>query len=226
VADENSHSPLLCPPNEKAEREAANGVDQIDYLTELVTAYEIVEIRESHLLNLQKLAVKGIYPCAGRYRDARATIKISDSEHVPPEAAFVQSHVRELVDYINETRDKVPALERAAYALWRLNWIHPFKGGNGRTSRCLTYLVLCVDLKMMLPGLPTLPSLVYERREDYVTALKAADASLRELNAKAVPEDDDRLERRADLSVMTLYLQDLVTTQLASAVAKLASPIY
>ncbi len=182
-------------------------------------------VRAVVLLDLQKLAVKGIYPCAGQYRDARTTIKISDSEHVPPEAAFVQSHVRELLDYINETRDNVPALERAAYALWRLNWIHPFKGGNGRTSRCLTYLILCLDLKMMMPGMPTLPSLVYVRRKDYVTALKAADASLRELHAKAAPEDDERWERRADLSVMTTYLQDLVTTQLASAVAKLASPI-
>jgi Fic family protein len=225
VSDENPHSPLLCPPTEKAEREAANGVDQIDYLTELVAGeYSIADIRESHLLDLQKLAVKGIYPCAGQYRDARTTITISDSEHVPPEAAFVPSHVVELLDYINETRDKVPALERAAYALWRLNWIHPFRGGNGRTSRCLTYLILCLDLKMMLPGLPTLPSLIYDRRKEYVAALKAADASLRELKAKATEED--RLERRADLSVMTEYIQDLVTQQLASAVTKLASPIH
>lgn len=225
MSDENPHSPLLCPPTEQAEREAANGVDQIDYLTELVAGeYSIADIRESHLLDLQKLAVKGIYPCAGQYRDARTTITISDSEHVPPEAAFVPSHVVELLDYINETRDKVPALERAAYALWRLNWIHPFRGGNGRTSRCLTYLILCLDLKMMLPGLPTLPSLIYDRRKEYVAALKAADASLRELKAKATEED--RLERRADLSVMTEYIQDLVTQQLASAVTKLASPIH
>ncbi len=228
-------SRLLCDPSEKAQREAANGVDQIDYLTDLVTGdYIISDIRESHLLDLQKLAIKGIYPCAGQYRDARTTITISDSQHVPPEAAFVQSHVRELVDYVNETRDKAPALERAAYALWRLNWIHPFNGGNGRTSRCLTYLILCVDLKMMLPGLPTLPSLIYERREQYVKALQAADASLRDLQAEAAqvtevapePQEEplERLERRADLSVMTAYLQDLVTTQLASAVAKLSSP--
>ena len=223
MSDENPHSPLLCPPGEKAEREAANGVGQIDYLTALVTGgYAITEIRETHLLDLQRLAVNGIYPCAGHYRDARTSITISGSEHVPPEAAFVPSHVVELLDYINETRDRVPALDRAAYALWRLNWIHPFKGGNGRTSRCLTYLILCLDLKMMLPGLPTLPSLIYDRRTEYVAALKAADASLRELKATAT--DEDRLERRADLSAMTAYLQDLVTQQLASAVAKLASP--
>ncbi len=222
MSDERLRSALLCPPGVKAEREAANGIDQIDYLTALVTGdYAITEIRETHLLDLQRLAVEGIYPCAGHYRDARTTITISDSEHVPPEAAFVQSHVVELLDYINKTRDRVPALERAAHALWRLNWIHPFKGGNGRTSRCLAYLILCLDLKMMLPGLPTLPHLIYERREEYVAALRAADASLREMKARAT--DDDRLELHPDLSVMTAYIRDLVTRQLASAVAKLAA---
>jgi hypothetical protein len=86
------HGPLLCDPAEKAEREAANGVEQIDYLTELVTGdHAITYIRESHLLDLQRLAVTGIYPCAGQYRDARTVIRISDSDHIPPEAAFVQS---------------------------------------------------------------------------------------------------------------------------------------
>lgn len=222
MSSANPHSPLLCHPSEKAEREAANGIKQIDYLTDLVTNYRITEIRESHLLALQAQAVEGIYPCAGQYRSARTKISISDSEHVPPEAAFVQSHVSELLDYINATRDKRPPLERAAYALWRLNWIHPFNGGNGRTSRCLTYLILCVDLKMMLPGAPTLPALIYDRRKEYVNALRAADASLRVQQASH--PDDEEPERNADLSAMTTYLQDLVTSQLASVVARLASP--
>jgi Fic family protein len=222
VSEPRDHAPLLCPPDEKAEREAGNGVAQLDYLTDLVIGDRaITKIRESHLLDLQKLAVMNIYPCGGQYRDARTRIIISDSEHVPPEAAFVSSHVVELIDYINETQDKVPALERAAYALWRLNWIHPFRGGNGRTSRCLAYLILCLDLGLMLPGVPTLPALIYERRKEYVKALRAADASMRDVIAHSGP--DDGSERRADLAEMTVYLRDLVTRQLASAVAKLAS---
>lgn len=217
------HGPLLCPLNEKAEREAANGVEQLDYLTELVIRLGIVDIRESHLLQLQSIAVQGIYPCAGTYRDARTQIIISDSEHVPPEAAFVSSHVRELLDYVNETRNKLSALERAAYALWRLNWIHPFNGGNGRTSRCLAYLILCLDLGLMMPGIPTLPTLIYGRRQEYVAALKAADASQRAVASKDPASDAGK--SRADLVVMTSYLQDLVMQQLASAVAKLSSCI-
>jgi Fic family protein len=118
-------------------------------------------VRESHVLMLQQLAVDEIYPC-GTYRDARTTIRINDSKHVPPEAVFVPSHIQEMLEHINDR--KRPALERAAYALWRLNWIHPFRGGNGRTSRCIAYLILCIDLGAMLPGLPTLPSLIYDKR--------------------------------------------------------------
>lgn len=218
-------SPLLCPPAEKAARETANGVKQLDYLTDLVVGERAIkDVRETHLLDLQKLAVDGIYPCGGDYRDARTKITISDSEHKPPEAAFVPSHVVELLDYINSTRDNLPALERAAYALWRLNWIHPFRGGNGRTSRCLAYLIICLDLGMMVPGMPTLPTLIYDTRADYVKALKAADASLRAAVA-AQQEQEEQQEVRADLSVITTYLQDLVTQQMASAITKLATRI-
>ncbi len=214
MAEGEGHGPLLCPPAEKAEREAANGVAQIDYLTHLVTELKVTELRESHVLELQRLAIDGIYPCGGTYRDARTSILISNSEHVPPESAFVRSHVQEMIDWINTRRANTPALERAAYALWRLNWIHPFRGGNGRTSRCVAYMIICLDLGLMMPGIPTLPTLIYDRREEYVKALQAADASLR-----AGAEDPD-------LTVMSTYLRDLVTSQLASAITKLASTLH
>lgn len=214
MGEEGGGGPLLCAPAEKAAREAINGVAQLDYLTHLVADRGVPELRESHVLQLQQLAVEGIYPCGGNYRDARTNIRISDSEHVPPDAAFVRAHVVEMLDWINVRRTTTPALERAAYALWRLNWIHPFRGGNGRTSRCVAYLIICLDLGLMMPGTPTLPTLIYERRAEYVSALRAADASLR------AGRDE------ADLGEMTEYLKDLVTTQLASAVAKLASTIH
>jgi Fic family protein len=125
-----------------------------------------------------------------------------------------------MLDWINDRRR--PALERAAYALWRLNWTHPFRGGNGRTSRCIAYLILCMDLGLMMPGLPTLPTLIYERRDDYVAALRAADAS-----ARVAAEQDEQSQERAkepDLTLMSAYLKDLVLQQLANAVARLASP--
>lgn len=211
---------MLCPRSEKAQRETANGVQQLDYLTHLVTELKISDVRESHVLQLQQLAVEGIYPCGGSYRDARTTIRISDSEHVPPVAAFVPMHVQEMLEWVNDRRR--PALERAAYALWRLNWIHPFRGGNGRTSRCIAYLILCMDLGIMMPGLPTLPTLIYEKRDEYVAALRAADASVR-----VTAEQDEQAQERAtdpDVSMLSAYLKDLVLQQLANAVTRLATP--
>ncbi|HET9282483.1 MAG TPA: Fic family protein [Candidatus Angelobacter sp.] len=49
------------------------------------------------------------------------------------------------------------AIHLAAYVIWRLNWIHPFADGNGRTSRALSYLVLCTRLGERLPGTVTIP---------------------------------------------------------------------
>lgn len=204
---------LLCAPHEKAEREAANGVEQIDFLTDLVVHRRQRHLRESHVLALQSLAVQGIYPCGGTYRDARTVISIEGSLHRPPEAALVTMLVREMIDKVNAEAGTVAALERAAYVLWRLNWIHPFRGGNGRTSRAVAYQIICMDLGAMVPGTPSLPPLILENRLAYVEALRAVDASVR--------FDPDR---DPDLTPMTAYVQDLVIRQMASAIRGLARP--
>jgi len=92
----------------------------------------------------------------------------------------------------------------------------------------LTYLIICMDLGMMIPGVPTLPTLIYDKRKEYVNALKAADSSLRDaIAARAtLPDDQHQGDPRADLRVMMAYLQDLVTEQMTSAITKLASPIH
>jgi Fic family protein len=81
----------------------------------------------------------------------------------------------DLVDDLNATRDSILEIDRAAYALWRLNWIHPFLGGNGRTARALSYLVLSIDLGSVPTGMPQMPATVADRGYEYDQALKAAD---------------------------------------------------
>lgn len=212
TAEEPETGPLLCDPHDKARLEARNGVEQLDYITSLLDR-GVDDLRESHILELQQIAVHDVYPCAGRYRDARKNVVIQNSGHELPEAAFVATHVRDAVDWVNTSRGTRSALERAAYALWRFNWIHPFAGGNGRTSRAVAYLIVCLDAKLMLPGVPSMPTLIYERRDDYITALRAADRSL-----LGAPEDAE-----PDISVMTAFMQDMLTRQLASAIESLAA---
>ncbi len=61
--------------------------------------------------------------------------------------------------------------------MWRLNWVHPFTDGNGRTSRADSYLVLCVRLGYRLPGMKTIPDFIVGDKTPYYEALEAADQS-------------------------------------------------
>lgn len=200
--------PLLCDPAKKAELETRNGVRQLDYLSYVVNDLGARDIRESHVLELHKLCVEDVYPCGGSYRDARSSVHISGSDHTIPAAALVPGLVRELVERLNNTGEA--AVLRAAYALWRFNWIHPFRGGNGRTARALTYLVLCMDMESMPPGTPSFPTIIYDKRKRYVECLKEADAA-----DKAGGED---------LSAMFDLVDGAITEQIAHALAKLKKP--
>ena len=63
----------------------------------------------------------------------------------------------------------------SAYVMWRLNWIHPFFGGNGRTSRAVSYLVLLAKLGYVLPGVLSIPEQIVTNRQPYYQALDDAD---------------------------------------------------
>tara|TARA_R110002096_G_scaffold111888_5_gene244111 strand:- start:1414 stop:1779 length:366 start_codon:yes stop_codon:yes gene_type:complete len=65
--------------------------------------------------------------------------------------------------------------ELAAYGLWRLNWIHPFIEGNGRTARAICYFLLCVRSGVLLRGRKIVPERIRENTAGYESALKAAD---------------------------------------------------
>jgi Fic family protein len=201
-------SPLLCSPEDKPRLEARNGVRQLDYISYLVTDLHIVDIRESHVHEFHRIAVDEIYPCGGEYRNALRRVSIQGSAHEVPHESRVPGLVQDLVDQLNADRTSKAALDRAAYALWRLNWIHPFAGGNGRSARALSYLVICVDMGMVPPGLPQLPTLIYERRKDYVDALQIADAA-------------EKQHGKPDLSLMKNLVEDAITRQLASAITRL-----
>lgn len=69
------------------------------------------------------------------------------------------------------------ALHLCAYVMWRLNWIHPFTDGNGRTSRALAYYVLCAKVGYILPGQRTVPEQIAADKRPYYAALEAADAT-------------------------------------------------
>ena len=87
-----------------------------------------------------------------------------------------------------------------AYGLWRLNWIHPFIEGNGRTARATCYYLLCVRSGGLLPGRKIVSERIREDRRPYYEALWAVDRAW----------DQGQL----DLTVMDSYVARLLEAQL------------
>ena len=111
--------------------------------------------------------------------------------------------VEDLCDYVNDKWNAYSPVHLGAYCMWRLNWIHPFADGNGRTSRILSYVVLSIRAGALLPGAPTIPYYIVENRTPYFAALDAADDFLKN-------------ESKIDLSKMEELLGALLAKQLTS----------
>jgi Fic family protein len=171
---------LVVDPVEKARAEARNGLRQYDFgvaVAQAAIERGSFKLRPSLVLGLHREALKGISSYAGNFRPAG--VSIEGSRHAPPEAYLVPELIEDMCDYVNENWESQTALHFAAYLMWRLNWIHPFADGNGRTSRILSYVVLCIKAKTVFGGTPTIPDQIVENRQPYFDALDAADEALR-----------------------------------------------
>lgn len=106
-----------------------------------------------------------------------------------------------MCEYVQSYWSSRTPIHLAAYVMWRLNWIHPFVDGNGRTSRIASYFVLCAKLGYRLPGTKTIPERIAENKKPYYSALEAADRAW--------------AENRLDVSAMEQLLQEHLEAQLA-----------
>jgi Fic family protein len=163
---------------ERAKLEARNALEQFDAVIALVEQWTTADhppfrLRASTILQLHRIALKGLSAYAGVFRPAG--VDIGGSQHKPVDAHLVPARIEELCDYVADNWWK-PPIHLTAYVLWRMNWIHPFTDGNGRTARAVAYLVLCVRLGYRLPGTKTIPELITADKDPYYAALEAADA--------------------------------------------------
>jgi len=131
------------------------------------------KLRPSLILGLHREALIGISSYAGNYRPAG--VEIQGSKHRPPGAHLVPELVEELCDYVNAKWTEATPIHLASYVMWRLNWVHPFADGNGRTSRITSYVVLSIRAGYVLPGTPTIPDQIVDNRGRYFEALDACD---------------------------------------------------
>ncbi len=207
--DRHSHAEdaqLLSDPDEIARREAENGLRQFNLALQFVRSYvkdkdRPFKLRTGPILQLHKATLDGLHRLAGTYRNTPVTIV--GSRHQPPEAAFVADEVQSMCEYVNDNWAAKSAAHLAAYVLWKMNWIHPFADGNGRTARAVSYVVFSVKLDSLLPGTPTIPEQIADDKQPYYKALELAD----------IAWASDRI----DVSALETLLSNMLAVQLLNA---------
>jgi fido (protein-threonine AMPylation protein) len=176
-----------------------NLIRQYDLLTNCIE----IGLRQNHtafdkymLWCLNHVAVAQICQFGGRFREEPIYV----GSHIPPHYRDVPHLMDLFISHIHENWFIYSPTELAAYALWRMNWIHPFIEGNGRTARAASYYLLSVRHGAVLGGTRIVPERIQNDREGYEKALEAADKAW----------DEGHL----DFTMMEEYLASLLQAQL------------
>lgn len=198
-------APLIGDADQIARKEAENGLQQFALALDIIRAHvkdagRPFKLRAGPILQLHQAALEGLHRLAGTFRNT--PVKIHGSRHQPPEPAFVADEIQSLCEYVNNNWNK-SAVHLAAYVLWKMNWIHPFADGNGRTARAVSYVVLSIKLDSLLPGTPTIPEQIACNKTPYYDALEKADEAW--------------VGGNVDVSVLEMLLGDMLAHQLLNA---------
>jgi Fic family protein len=159
-------------------REVANIEKAMDYIEERIThGSQLTEhfIRELHAMTVHDLDREGD-KTPGAYRQSQ--VRISQSEHLPPDALLISGYMRDLVEFVNKPDSPKYDLMKVALAHHRFGWIHPFSNGNGRVVRLITYaLLMKYGFNVNTGGRVLNPTAVFcNDRERYYAMLTTADA--------------------------------------------------
>ena len=155
--------------------EVENGSRQYDFIRSIVSASVAVQRPMLSSVVIKALnfhAITCLHTNAGEYRPCPVVV----GSHNPPEHYRVEALMDDMINVVNWHWNKTDSVALATYVLWRLNWIHPFINGNGRTARAASYFVLCMKSGGWLRGKTILPELIRRERAAYVAALQEADA--------------------------------------------------
>ena len=196
---------------DKLRSETRNGVIQAEFIFYTASNWRPDERpTPALLLKLQELAITQIYRCAGHFRDG--PVYLEGASYEPPLCTEVPRLVDDMCAYIDDHWGDLP-VRLAAYAMWRINWIHPFYGGNGRAARAFSYLILCLRLGFAPPASDkTIPELIGEDRTPYYTALRQADEAWN--------------HGRLDLTAMEELISSLLAAQLVHLLGRATGKPY
>jgi len=168
-----------------------------------------VLVRELHRLSVDGLTREGD-PTPGQYR--QVDVSISRSSHLPPSHPYVHSEMTSWLDFANREVPTIQQMLHVAIAHHAFLWIHPFRNGNGRVSRLLSYAMLRKHGFVSPVGLRTVnPTAVFGNdREGYYSALSAADALTNDGSVewctffvRGIHEDLERLSQLQDFQFVS-----------------------
>lgn len=134
-----------------------------------------VFVRELHRLTVEELTREGDER-PGSYRNV--DVQISRASHIPPSHVLLQAEMDEFLDFANREVPTSQQMIHVALAHHRFLWIHPFRNGNGRVSRLLSYAMIRRNGFVSPIGFRTVnPTAVFGNdRDDYYAALESADS--------------------------------------------------
>jgi Fic family protein len=196
--------------------EVSNGNRQYDFLRSIVQASLDVGkpfLSQQVIKAFNFHAITCLHAYAGEYRPCAVEISSGPGtppQYVPPAHYRVQALMDDFVNTVNRSWDQnIDPIALATFVLWRINNIHPFINGNGRTARATCYFVLCVAAGGLLPGTKILPELIRQNRQAYCDALQLGH--------------DSFARGQLDLTVLHALVSQLVDEQLKST-AQAPSP--
>lgn len=124
-------------------KQIQNGEIAMQYIEENI---DKIEINKYFLRELHVLTVDGLDPNKEGARNPGLfrsdNVKITKSNHIPPDYTQVDAMMDELITFVNEDSSPKYDLLKVAIAHHRFVWIHPFENGNGRVVRLFTYAML------------------------------------------------------------------------------------
>jgi len=188
-----------------------------------------VFVRQLHELAVAELVREGD-PTPGSYRST--DVAILQAEHRPPRHIAVQSEMSDLLDFANQDVNTSLQMVHVAMAHHRFLWIHPFRNGNGRVSRLLSYAMLRKHGFVSPAGYRTVnPVAVFGNdREGYYSSLSRADDLSNEgtiewctFFVRGIHEDMERLTQLQDVDfLMRQLLEPAIGRMVASGGASRA----
>lgn len=156
--------------------EISNGERHYSFLQSIVAASIDVGrpfLSQYVLKAINYHAIACLHTNAGEFRPCEVVV----GTHTPPQHFRVAALMDDFVNNVNRHWEAQDPVALATYVLWRLNHIHPFINGNGRTARAACYFVLCVKAGGWLKGDVILPELIRQNRAEHVEALRKVDES-------------------------------------------------